>query len=81
MLCSQSHEMQETSRSRETTTVEEVIYVKERIKHFNREGSEYWADVNIPDLIEKQVEVNRITYFCSQCNEEKSVDEPIAEAK
>lgn len=79
MLCSHDHEMKEIGRSRETATVEEVVYVKERIKHFNREGSEYWADVNIPDLVEKQVEIDRIKFFCEECNEEKIVDEQISQ--
>lgn len=79
MLCSHGHEMKETGRSRETATVEEVIYVKERIKHFNREGSEYWAEVDIPDLVEKQVEMEHIKYFCEECNEEKTVEEQISQ--
>lgn len=77
MLCSHGHEMKETGRSREKAMVEVVVYVKERIKHFNREGSEYWADVNIPDLVEKEVDIDRITYFCAQCNEEKTLDEEL----
>jgi uncharacterized UBP type Zn finger protein len=70
--------MKETGRSRETITIEEVVYKKERIKHFNREGSEYWAEVDIPDLVEKQVEVDRIHYVCDTCNEAKTVDEPVS---
>ncbi len=81
MLCSQGHEMEETGRSRETTTIEEVVYVKERIKHFNREGSEYWADMKIPDLVEKEVEIEHIQYCCPQCNEEKTINEQLTPDK
>jgi ribosomal protein L24 len=66
--------MVETNRSNETITVEEVVYVKEKIKHFDREGSEYWAETNIPDIIEKKVNIVRVTYFCEQCNETKTED-------
>ncbi len=81
MFCSYGHEMKETGRTRGKTTIEEVVYKKERIKHFNREGSEYWAEVNIPDLVEKEVEVDRIDYLCDQCNEKKTVEEPIGQAE
>lgn len=77
MLCSQSHEMTEKGRSRETKTVEEIVYVKERIKHFNREGSEYWAEIDVPDLVEKQVEVERVNFVCAQCGEEKTIEERV----
>ncbi len=69
--------MDEKGRSRKTVTVEEIVYVKERIKHFNREGSEYWDEISIPDLVEKQVEIDRIEYLCPHCSETKSVDTEI----
>ena len=70
--------MEEGSRSRETVKVEEVVYVKERIKHFNREGSEYWDEISVPDLVVKEVEVDRVEYLCPQCSETKSVDTPVS---
>lgn len=78
MLCSHGHEMKEAKRSRVTATVEEVVYVQERIKHFDRNGSEYWAEMKIPDLIEKQVEVDRVIYTCEACNEQKTVDKELS---
>lgn len=77
MRCSHDHEMDEVERSRDTTTIEEVVYAKERIKHFDRNGSEYWAEVSVPELVEKQVEVERIRYLCPECNENKTVEEPV----
>lgn len=47
-----------------TETVEEVVYVKQRIKHFNREGSEYWDEVSVPDLVEREVTRCCVEWVC-----------------
>ena len=75
MKCSNGHEMEQVRRVRTRKTVEEVVYVKERIKHFNREGSEYWAEVEVPDIVEKEVELDSVEYKCKECGETKVVDE------
>jgi hypothetical protein len=69
--------MNEVSRTRIRKTVEEVVYVKERIKHFDREGSEYWAEVKVPDVVEKELDVIRIAYSCIECGESKVIEEEI----
>jgi hypothetical protein len=71
--------MNETGRNRIRITVEEVVYRKERIKHFDREGCEFWAEVDVPDLVEKEVDAERIDYVCPTCNENKTVEERIPE--
>lgn len=48
-------------------TVEEVVYVKQRIKHFNREGSEYWDEVSVPDLVEREVTRRYTEWQCEHC--------------
>ncbi|MFQ5511460.1 MAG: hypothetical protein ACE5EO_06380 [Candidatus Krumholzibacteriia bacterium] len=78
VLCSNGHEMKQVGLTRTSRTVEEVVYVKERIKHFNREGSEYWAEVNVPDIVEKTQEMNRIEYSCDECGESAVVEEEAA---
>lgn len=75
--CSNGHDMQERSRTRSKETVEEVVYTKQKIKHFNREGSEFWAETSIPDLVEKTVEFDNIEYECVACNESKTVKEEL----
>ena len=77
VLCSNGHSMSEVSRKRISETIEEVVYNKQKIKHFDRNGSEYWAEVSVPDIHEKQVEVDRIEYRCDQCNETKMINEEI----
>jgi uncharacterized UBP type Zn finger protein len=69
--------MKQAGVTRTCRTVEEVVYVKERIKHFNREGSEYWAEVSVPDIVESTQDINRIEYFCGQCDESKVVEEEV----
>lgn len=73
MDCSKGEPMREVSRRRISETTEEVVYVRQRIKHFTREGSEFWAEVDIPDLIEKTVEVDIVEYRCDNCQETATV--------
>ena len=69
MQCSNGHWMQEVARRRTQANREEVVYVMQRIKHFNREGSEYWTEIKVPDLLERTVEVDLVEYRCVQCGE------------
>ena len=75
--CSNGHSMQESGRKRFKDTLEEVVYVKQKIKHFDRNGSEYWAEIDIPDVLEREAEVDRIEYHCEQCNETKVITEEV----
>ena len=77
LLCSNGHPVREVSRTRSTSIVENVIYRKERIKHFNREGSEFWTEIKIPDIEEKRVEMERIEYHCDECGENKTLEEEV----
>lgn len=75
--CSNGHEMREESRTRHRETVEEVVYTVQKIKHFDRHGSEFWAETNIPDLVEKVVEYDQVQFLCDACGEEKLVREDL----
>jgi len=75
--CSNGHPLREVSRQRENRVVEKVVYKTERIKHFNREGSEFWGEVKVPDIEEQEVEMECISYVCDQCNESTVVEEEV----
>ncbi|TVR99176.1 MAG: hypothetical protein EA406_04200 [Rhodospirillales bacterium] len=60
-------ELTERSRQRLHQRIEQVVYIKQRIKHFNREGSEFWTDMEIPDLVETDVEVDEFEVACGAC--------------
>lgn len=78
--CKNGHPMKEASRERIHETVEDVVYVKQRIKHFNREGSEFWAETEVPDLVEREVVIDRISLVCEQCDDVATVDAEVAES-
>ena len=69
--------MREHARSRHKEIIEDVVYTKQKIKHFDRNGSEYWAETNIPDLVEKTVEFDKVEYICEPCDERQTVKEEI----
>jgi hypothetical protein len=69
MKCSNGHEMQETARSTLLETVEEVVYIKQRIKHFNREGSEFWTEIDVPDIVERSATFETVEFQCPTCGE------------
>lgn len=73
--CGEHAPIEERDRRQVVESVEEVVYVKQRIKHFDREGSEFWAEVDIPDIIERQVEKTRITYACLRCGKTTEIDD------
>lgn len=60
-------DLSEQQRRRTTARLERVVYVKQRIKHFNREGSEYWTEMEVPDLVEAEVAVDELALECSRC--------------
>ena len=71
--CTKGHEARVVSTRRELETVEDIGYTKERIKHFDREGSEFWAEIDVPVLVERTHEVEVIVYACNECGEERTL--------
>lgn len=69
--CGEGAALQQCGLRDITETIEEVVYVKQRIKHFNREGSEYWDDVSVPDLVEREVTRQFAEWRCSKCGEKR----------
>jgi hypothetical protein len=67
--CSKGHAARETSRKRVKEAVEDVVYKKERIKHFDREGSEFWTEIEVPDIVVRELDVEVVEYRCDQCGE------------
>ena len=65
----------EIARERKRETVEDVVYVEQTIKKFNREGSENMETARIPEFVEREVEVDIVTYRCEETNETKEVRE------
>ena len=76
ITCSHGHPAAVVSRRFEEETIEEVVYQKERIKHFDREGSEFWAEIEVPNIIEHSAEVEVISYRCDTCGETRIVQLP-----
>jgi hypothetical protein len=74
--CSKGHEMTEISRKTISETSEDVVYRRERIKHFDREGSEFWTEIDVPDLIERKFEIDLVVLQCSTCAELMTLREP-----
>ena len=74
--CSNGHPLTEVSRNTLRETVEEVVYSKQKIKHFDRHGSEFWDEIEVPDIVEREVEVIEIAYRCAECGEQKTVRQP-----
>jgi hypothetical protein len=73
VTCSTGHEAHEVSRRSVQETIEDVAYQKERIKHFDREGSEFWAEIDVPIIVEREVVVEIIEFRCDICGEIKVV--------
>jgi len=67
-LCPNGHSLREVSRRRVQETVEDVIYVTQLIKKFNREGSEAMESVKIPEFVERVVQLDTVEYVCDACN-------------
>jgi len=67
------HPLREISRKRFVETVEDVAYVKRRIKQFTREGAEHWGEIEIPEVVERKVQLEEIEYVCDQCDERKTI--------
>jgi hypothetical protein len=60
--------VREVSRKRIRETVEEVVYVIQKIKKFNREGAENMETAKVPEFVEREVEVDLVHLVCDQCN-------------
>jgi len=67
--CSCGHAMAVAGQTEFREKVEEVVHVVERIKHFDREGSEFWTEIKVPDIVIKEVPRWRIEYHCPICGE------------
>lgn len=80
LVCSKGHPLREVARVRTEEMVEKVIYVKQKIKHFNREGSEFWTEIEVPDLLETRIEKDRVEYVCDQCSETRVVEQEVGNA-
>jgi hypothetical protein len=73
--CPKGHLLREVSRDRVLETVEDVVYKIQKIKKFNREGSENMETIKVPEFIERQVEVELVRYACDQCGSTEVVRE------
>jgi hypothetical protein len=69
--CSRGHAMVVAAKTEFRENVEEVVHVIERIKHFDREGSEFWTEMKVPDLVMREVVRWRLEYHCSTCGERR----------
>jgi hypothetical protein len=78
--CANGHPYREVSRSRVRETVEDVVYVTQTIKKFNREGAENMETVRIPEFVERDVEVYVVQYACDECCTTVVMREPVAES-
>ncbi len=65
--CQSDQNVHEISRRQVRETVEDVIYVEQKIKKFNREGSESMETVRIPEFQERDVSVDLVEYQCQTC--------------
>lgn len=73
--CDKGHPLREIARQRVRETVEEVVYVEQLIKKFNREGAENMEKVRIPEFVEREVEVDLVKCACDACGTEQVVRE------
>ena len=69
--CSRGHAMAIAGQTEFREKVEEVVHVVERIKHFDRVGSEFWTEMKVPDIVVKEVRRWRIEYRCPVCDEQR----------
>jgi uncharacterized UBP type Zn finger protein len=79
-FCPKGHPLREVSRDRVRETVEDVVYVIQKIKKFNREGAENMETVKIPEFVERAVDVDLVRYACDQCGSTETVRENPAAA-
>jgi hypothetical protein len=59
--------LREISRERATEVIEEVIYVEQKIKKFDREGSETIELAKMPEFVEREIEYHMVTFGCDAC--------------
>ena len=69
IVCSKGHPAREVSSKRVREAVEDVVYKKERIKHFDREGSEFWTEIEVPDIVVRELDIEVVEYRCDECGE------------
>jgi hypothetical protein len=73
--CDSSDQVSEVSRQQVRETIEDVIYVEQKIKKFNREGSENMETIRIPEFEEREVCVDLVEYQCAGCGWKQTVRE------
>lgn len=73
--CESSDHVQEVSRAQARETIEEVVYVEQKIKKFNREGAENMETIRIPEFEEREVSVDLVKYTCESCGWSQTVRE------
>jgi hypothetical protein len=71
--------MQAAGSRDETVDEEVVVYRTQRIKHFDREGCEYWAEVRMPDIEIRKVACRVTTYSCPNCGASRDERTTIAD--
>jgi len=79
--------MREDSRQRIRETVEDVVYVVQTIKKFNREGAENLEQIRIPEFVPRDVEVDIVNLVCDTCGavdsareNEVTINQPVKNA-
>lgn len=67
--CQSDDRVSEVSRRRVRETIEDVVYVEQKIKKFNREGSENMETIRVPEFEERTVDVDLVEYRCESCGQ------------
>ena len=67
--------MREVSRKRVSEVIEEVIYVEQKIKKFDREGSETIELARMPEFVEREIEYHAVTFGCDACGHREVIRE------
>ncbi|MEZ5843955.1 MAG: hypothetical protein R3D27_09495 [Hyphomicrobiaceae bacterium] len=78
--CARGHEARVVSTRRDRETIEDIGYAKERIKHFDREGSEFWAEIDVPVIVERTHDIEVIEYVCDHCGDRRELRRTIEDA-
>lgn len=73
--CQSSENVREVSRQQVRETIEDVVYVEQKIKKFNREGAENMEIVRIPEFEERDVTFDLVEYRCQSCGWTQAVRE------
>lgn len=72
--CQSEESVEEVSRQQIQEMREDVVYVEQRIKKFNREGAENMEIIKIPEFEERLVSLDLVAYKC-KCGWSQTVRE------